>query len=583
MARTSILGTVPAMSKSRILRLALIVLIPLAIGWQIAGRDDTLEREQISYSALIARAEAGEVASAVLNDDQRSVLVTLHDGTEIESSFAFTAGGELAEALRSRGVEVEFAPPSGGSLISSLIVGLLPILLLFALLWFFMRGRGSFASLGKGRNARVEVPQTSFADVAGVPEVVEELGEIVEYLADPKSYAATGALAPRGVLLEGPPGTGKTLLARAVAGQAGVPFFSVSGSEFIEIFAGVGPARVRKLFAEARKAGRAIIFIDELDAIGRARTGVAHGGQMESENTLNQLLVEMDGFTGSNVIVLAATNRSDVLDAALLRPGRFDRRIAVPLPDRRGRAEVLRVHTRGRALADGLDLESLARRTTGMSGADLANLVNQAALLAAKAKRDVLTAADFDEALAVVMLGRERRSAALTDRDRQITAWHEAGHALTALLAAELPDPVSATVVPRGHAGGVTWLGGTDESYATAAEIQARLRVLMAGRVGEERLLDGDFTQGAASDFQHATTLATAMVCEWGMSRLGPARRDAKADEVAPEVDHILSTALTATRTLLSRHATQLEALANQLLESETLTGEEMRALLERS
>lgn len=558
----------------------LLVVVPLLVGWLFTTRspDDTVE--SISYSELIVRAERGEVASAVLNDSNRSVNVRLIDGEEITSSFAYTGGGELADILRTNDVDVEFAPPTGQSVIRSLLINMLPILVLLGFIWLLLRGRGSIGSIGKGRDARVAVPDTSFDDVAGVPEVVEELDELVDYLNDPQSYTTTGARPPRGVLLEGPPGTGKTLLARAVAGQAGVPFFSVSGSEFIEIFAGVGPARVRKLFAEARKAGRAIIFIDELDAIGRARSGITHGGQAEAENTLNQLLVEMDGFTGSNVIVLAATNRSDVLDAALLRPGRFDRRIVVPLPDRQGRSDILRVHTRDRSLDVDVDFDLVARRATGMSGADLANLVNQAALVATKARRMMMTAADFDEALALVMLGRERRSMVLTERDRQITSWHESGHALVALLSSELPDPVSVTVIPRGLAGGVTWMGGSDESYTTAREINARLKVLMAGRVGEELLLDGDFTQGAASDFQHATALATAMVCEWGMSRLGPARRDPTADEVKTEVDHILHMALTDTRHILHTNRQALEQLATELLDVETMSGDEISHLL---
>lgn len=351
---------------------------------------------------------------------------------------------------------------------------------------------------------------------------MEELSEVVSFLHDPARFTAAGARMPRGFLLVGPPGTGKTLLARAVAGEAGVPFYSAAGSDFTEMFVGVGAARVRDLFAKAKSTG-GIVFLDELDSVGRARHGAAGSGASEErESTLNALLVEMDGFgKQDNVVVVAATNRPDVLDPALLRAGRFDRQVTVASPDRRGRTRLLRLYAQDRRVDPEVDFVALARRMPGLTGADIANVVNQAALEAARHHREVIQAADFEEALATVVMGRARRSAVVTDRDREVTAWHEAGHAVAALVLPEAHDPVQVTIVPRGPAGGVTWMGGDDHSFLTRSQARAKLAVAMAGRAAEELLLDGDFTQGASGDLASATSLATRMVTEWGMSSLG--------------------------------------------------------------
>jgi cell division protease FtsH len=435
------------------------------------------------------------------------------------------------------------------------------------------------------------VPDTRFGDVAGVDEVVAELSEIAEFLHRPDPFEAAGARIPRGFLLIGPPGTGKTLLARAVAGEAGVPFFALSGSDFVETFVGVGAARVRRLFDEARRTERAIIFIDELDAIGRARaSGTQPGANDERESTLNQLLVEMDGFRRSNIIVLAATNRPDVLDPALLRPGRFDRRITVAPPDRRGRTAILELHSTSYHLGGDVDLPTLARRTPGMTGADLAFLINEAALTAARQGRVDITQQHVEAALAVTVLGRERPSAVIMERDRRITAWHEAGHAVAALVEPDADDPVQITIVPRGQAGGVTWMAGNDHALVTRREASARLVVALAGRAAEELLLDGDFTQGAANDFAHATRLASDMVTQYGMSPLGVASISpehlaygTQADRVNTAVSQLLDEALDLARTLLQVNSGLVRAVAEQLLVDETVTLDDMLRLRQQA
>ena len=351
---------------------------------------------------------------------------------------------------------------------------------------------------------------------------------------------------PRGFLLVGPPGTGKTLLARAVAGEAGVPFYSAAGSDFSEMFVGVGAARVRDLFAKAKKTG-GIVFLDEIDSVGRARNGNAPGGGAndERESTLNALLVEMDGFSKeNNVVIVAATNRPDILDPALTRAGRFDRQVTVAPPDRRGRTRLLDLYAKDRSMGPDVDFVALARRTPGLTGADICNLVNQAALEAARGKRGVINSGDFDEALATVVMGRARKSAIVTDRDREVTAWHEAGHTVAALVLPDANDPVQVTIVPRGPAGGVTWMGGDDNSFLTRSQARAQLVVALGGRAAEELLLDGDFTQGASGDLQSATGLATQMVTKWGMSNMGLVAMDTDrivfggiGDKVHAEID----------------------------------------------
>jgi cell division protease FtsH len=382
---------------------------------------------------------------------------------------------------------------------------------------------------------------------------------------------------PRGFLLVGPPGTGKTLLARAVAGEAGVPFYSAAGSDFAEMFVGVGAARVRDLFAKAKKTG-GIVFIDEIDSVGRARHGAAGSGVSEErESTLNALLVEMDGFgKEDNIIVIAATNRPDVLDPALLRAGRFDRQVTVASPDRKGRTSLLELYAKSRKIDENVDFVSLARRTPGLTGADISNLVNQAAIEAARHRRQIIEQSDLDEALATVVMGRARKSAVVTDRDRLVTAWHEAGHTVAALVQPDANDPVQVTIVPRGPAGGVTWMGDNDDSFMTRSQAEAQLVVALGGRAAEEILLDGDFTQGASGDLQSATSLAVRMVSQWGMSPLGLAAISpelagpGQIDKVMGEVDRMLANALHTARQLLIDERPLLNSIVAELLAEDT-------------
>jgi cell division protease FtsH len=425
---------------------------------------------------------------------------------------------------------------------------------------------------------------TRFGDVAGADEAVDSLAEMVTYLRDPARFTRLGAKPPRGALLVGPPGTGKTLLARAVAGEAGVPFLQVSGSDFVEKFVGVGAKRVRELFAAAREHERAIVFIDELDAIARRRsTGEDSQANAEGENTLIALLTELDGFADrGNVIIVGATNRPDVLDPAVTRPGRLDRKIEVPNPDRRGREHILAVHAQDKPLSDDVDLVSLARRTPGFSGAQLAAVVNEACMVAAREDLDEVTHDCFDAAVATIAMGRARTSALVTEHDRRITAWHEAGHTVAAFLVPEADDPVSVTIVPRGPAGGVTWMGGSDDVFLPRRKAHAQLVVAMAGRAAEEILLDGEFTQGASGDLSSATQTATAMVTRYGMSELGYAVREPGSTAVVEAVDELLHDAHTRAADLLARHETFLGVLAEALLEHETLALADIALIAER-
>jgi cell division protease FtsH len=593
----------------------------LAVPAVVSGVAKAPAARTLSLSELLGRARSRLVASATVDDAAHLVRGQLRDGAAYQAAYPPGFASELTVRLLAGGADVRAAPAGGqpGGVtraLESLAIPAILLLLLAGLLVVGSRQSGKPGGTGAADPARVtsgntgeaQVPSTRFSDVAGLEEAVGELRELVEFLRTPERFTAAGARLPRGFLLVGPPGTGKTLLARAVAGEAGVPFFALSGAEFVETYVGVGAARVRKLFERARaktggtartptgmdadsaqtKGPRAIVFIDEIDAIGKARTaGPAAGGHEERESTLNQLLVEMDGFHQDQVVVLAATNRPDILDPALLRPGRFDRQITVPAPDRRGRARILWIHLRGRRLAGTVDLETLARRTAGFTGADLANLVNQATLAAVRAGTTEIGPAHFDEALATVMLGPARRSVEVAERDRVITAWHEAGHALAGLLQADAEDPVQVTIVPRGTAGGVTWFTSSDAMFLTRRQAHAQLVVAMAGRAAEELHLGDDFTQGAAHDIKQATQLARRMVSEFGMSELGAAYVAPEecmlgplADAVHAATRKLLDGALDTARALLGEHRAALERSVELLLAEETMDAAQLRQTL---
>jgi cell division protease FtsH len=585
---------VPAWRQVLVVVLGLAAIALIVSPLLLLGRPKGVQGKELSQ--VLTAVDHGTIDGQAIqwiqvDDNSRMVILNLADGTQVGAHYPDYYAATLIGRLESTGLPFETDAPSSPSIWGSLLVSLIPVALIIGfLVWFAKRSGMGGAGAKAFTTATAElgdVPVTRFGEVVGCDEALEELTEIVTFLHQPERFAAAGARMPRGFLLVGPPGTGKTLLARAVAGEAGVPFYAAAGSDFTEMFVGVGAARVRSLFAKAKKTG-GIIFLDELDSIGRARTGTTpgSGGTDERESTLNALLVEMDGFgKDSNVIVIAATNRPDVLDSALLRAGRFDRQVTVSPPDRKGRTRLLELYTEDRKTAADVDFVALARRMPGLTGADIANLVNQAALETARAGRDELCSDDFAEALATVMMGRARRSATVTERDRQITAWHEAGHAVVALVVPEAHDPVQVTIVPRGTAGGVTWMGGDDASFLTGAEARATLAVDLAGRAAEEILLDGDFTQGASSDIASATRLAQRMVAEWGMSSLGLAAVGPEhagsglVERVHAEADALMTDALARSRTLLVEHRELLEAVVADLLADETIDLDRMREL----
>lgn len=548
----------------------------------ISGEQATEE----TYSQVLDKIRTGDITEATLTSTTQKVTITDADGETVWAYYPAGGAETIAEELDKRDIDTTVEPVSAPNVLSSLLLTMLPVALIIGFLFFLMRRSGG--GLGGLRMSRkhtpVEVPSTRFSDVAGVDEAVDELQEVVDFLHNPDRFTRTGGKVPRGFLLVGPPGTGKTLLARAVAGEAGVPFFAITGSDFVEMFVGLGASRVRELFTKAREQEKAIIFIDEIDAVGKARgRGPATGANDERENTLNQLLVEMDGFASTKgIVMIAATNRADVLDPALLRPGRFDRKIMVPPPDRVGRERLLELYASDRPFADGIDWAAFSRRIPGMTGAEIEQMLNEAALEAARNDEATITSEHLQAALATSVLGRERRSAVITERDREIVAWHEAGHTVAALVQEHTDDPVTCTIVPRGGAGGVTWLGGSEHDFMTRKQAEAQLVVSMAGRAAEEVLLDGDHTQGAHGDLQSATRLATDMIARFGMGKWLVARDLDKisfteTDELDQEISEKLQVALMQARELLKEHHALLQAIATELLDKETLTQDELR------
>jgi cell division protease FtsH len=564
----------------------------------------------IDYSTFMEEARQGHIAKVKL-DSGRTLKAATRDG---KNYTVYTPGIQdpwMVGDLMKYGVTVEAKPEEEPSLLMNIFVSWFPMLLLIGVWIFFMRqmqggGRGGAFSFGKSRARMLDENQNqvTFGDVAGVDEAKEEVAELVDFLRDPSKFQKLGGRIPRGVLMVGSPGTGKTLLARAIAGEAKVPFFSISGSDFVEMFVGVGAARVRDMFEQAKKNAPCIVFIDEIDAVGRQRGAGLGGGNDEREQTLNQLLVEMDGFEGtSGVIVIAATNRPDVLDPALLRPGRFDRQVVVPNPDVVGREQILKVHVRKVPIAPDVNLKTVARGTPGFSGADLANLVNEAALMAARRNKRMVTQHEFEDAKDKVMMGSERRSLVMTEEEKLLTAYHEGGHAIVALHV-PATDPVhKATIIPRGRAlGMVMQLPERDKLSMSYEQMTSRLAILMGGRVAEELVFGHDkVTSGAASDIEQATKLARMMVTRWGLSdQLGTVAYGENQEEVFlgysvsrqqniseetvkkidAEIKRFVEDGYQMARKIISEQRANLELLAKGLIEYETLSGDEIKDLL---
>ena len=559
---------------------------------------------KVSYSEFLQMVDGGQLAEVDIQGQKLSAKQ--QDGSTIVT-FA-PEDPQLVERLLSHGVRVNAQPQEDAPWYMTLLVSWFPMLLLIGVWVFFMRqmqgGGGKAMSFGRSRARLISQEQTrvTFDDVAGVDEAKEELTEVVDFLSNPKKFTRLGGRIPKGVLLVGPPGTGKTLLARAVAGEAGVPFFSISGSDFVEMFVGVGASRVRDLFVQGKKNAPCLIFIDEIDAVGRQRGAGLGGGHDEREQTLNQLLVEMDGFeSNEGVILIAATNRPDVLDPALLRPGRFDRQVVVPTPDLKGRKHILEVHAKRTPLAKDVNMEVLAKGTPGFSGADLENLVNEAALQAAKNNKDQVNMYDFEMAKDKLLMGKERRSLVMSDHEKRVTAYHEGGHALTAILLPET-DPVhKVSIIPRGRALGVTMqLPEGDRHGYSRTYLENSLIVFLGGRVAEE-LIFNEITTGAGNDIERATKMARKMVCEWGMSdAIGPMNIGEQGEEVFigrewahsrnyseetarlvdAEVKRIMEDARLHARKLLEENIDALHKIADALLERETISGADIDLLM---
>ncbi len=589
--------------RTLILWIAIFVVVIVLWNTFQAGRSN---QQELIFTEFIEEVSDGRVAEVTIRGQQ--VTGTFREGGQYNKDQQFSTNvppdynSELIPALMESNVRINVEEPKENPLLQFLF-GWAPLLLIIGLWVFFMRqmqtGGNKALSFGKSRAKLLSASgkKVTFADVAGIEEAKEELSEIVEFLREPQKFQKLGGKIPKGVLLMGPPGTGKTLLARAIAGEANVPFFSISGSDFVEMFVGVGASRVRDLFDQGKKNAPCLIFIDEIDAVGRHRGAGLGGGHDEREQTLNQLLVEMDGFeSNEGVILIAATNRPDVLDPALLRPGRFDRRVVVDRPDINGRFGILKVHTREIPLHSDVELEVIARGTPGFAGADLANLVNEAALIAARRNKKKVGMDDFEYAKDKVLMGVERKTLMLTDDEKRVTAFHEAGHALVAAFS-DNADPLhKVTIIPRGRALGVTMqLPEEDKHSYKKSYVETQIRVLMGGRVAEE-LTQDDITTGAGNDIERATDMAHKMICEWGMSELGPlsfgkkeepvflgrdyAQRSDYSEETAIRIDRqveaIVNDAYEQARTILTEHRAVLDRIAEELLEVESLDGSEV-------
>ena len=580
-------------SKKLVLYLLIIAIAVFAID-SLAGQNTN--KAEMSYTGFVQQVQQKKVESVTITNDH-GIKGKLKNGTDFVSYAP--SDDTLIKTLTDNGVEITAAPPEQPSWWVSLLGSAIPIIILVVVFFFIMQqtqgGGGRVMNFGKSRakmmgDGNVKV---KFSDVAGAEEAKQELTEVVEFLKDPGKFTSIGATIPKGVLLAGPPGTGKTLLAKAVAGEAGVPFFTISGSDFVEMFVGVGASRVRDLFGQAKKNAPCIIFIDEIDAVGRQRGAGLGGGHDEREQTLNQLLVEMDGFgVNEGIITLAATNRPDILDPALLRPGRFDRQVVVGRPDLHGREAILKVHARNKPLADDVDLKTIAKKTPGFTGADLSNLLNEAALLAARLNKKVITMAELEEASEKVSMGPERRSHIVSEKDRKLTAYHESGHAIVAHLLPHANPVHKVTIIPRGYAGGYTMMLPKEEhDYKTKAQLLADIRVALGGRIAEALVL-GDISTGASGDLQSVTNTARSMVTRWGMSdTLGPivfgeqqeqvflgkniGHERNYSEEVASKIDveihHIVDEAYRDVEQLLTDNMDFLHNMAKALLEEETI------------
>jgi cell division protease FtsH len=570
----------------------------------------TAASQDVVYSQFISDVQNDRIKTVDISSDERSIKFERKDGTS-GATTAPRRDEKLVDDLINHKVEIKQAPPESGVTFWSLLLNFLPVLLIIGFWFFMMRqmqqgGSKGAMSFGRSRAKLLNEDQTkvTFADVAGCDEAKEEVSELVEFLRDPGRFQKLGGKIPRGVLMVGPPGTGKTLLAKAIAGEAKVPFFSISGSDFVEMFVGVGASRVRDMFEQAKKHAPCIIFIDEIDAVGRHRGAGLGGGHDEREQTLNQLLVEMDGFEGGEgVIVVAATNRPDVLDPALLRPGRFDRNVVVGLPDVRGREQILKVHMRKVPLADDVVPMVIARGTPGFSGADLANLVNEAALFAARENGKDVRMEHFDKARDKIMMGTENRSMAMSEQEKTLTAYHEAGHAIVGRLVPEHDPVYKVTIIPRGRALGVTmYLPEGDKYSYNRTAIESQLASLYGGRVAEELIFGEDkVTTGASNDIERATKMARNMVTKWGLSELGPitfgeeddevflgrsvTQHKSVSDDTARRIDEvvrgILDKAYSRTRTLLTENLDKLHTMAKLLLEYETIDAPQVDAVME--